>query len=370
MTSSDIAFDYVRDIKLRENLASDYDELLKCMKIEAWKASVVLGGSILEAVIVDALLVEKEKVKDEVTKLPFGVLIEKAHSHNLISDRVKSLSLATNDYRNLIHPGKRLRLGEDISQESAEVTFALLKLALHDIKGKQEQHGFTPDSLVNKVVSDGVIVRAFEYQLSRFSSEDLERLLLVLIPDKVEEIVEDEFFEAAKKPISNLAILSANTYSQADDSIRLSYKSWLISQLNERSRFDIDSKIIPLVNPEVVDILSEDENDFLYNYLISSLSETPRDQVQSNIIKSLVVLGNSENRVSEVIFEFIRQRHFNKLSFNSCLSLLIKTFQDSNYGFLDSVLDSMLENKSRSLNQIQLNALRISCGLDDPEIPF
>ena len=48
-------FTFIVDPGLRRGLESDFKELSACLKAEAWKAVHVLAGSIVEAVLIDAL---------------------------------------------------------------------------------------------------------------------------------------------------------------------------------------------------------------------------------------------------------------------------------------------------------------------------
>ena len=51
-----IEFEYISDDRLRASLVSDYGEFQTSLSSEAWKAALVLIGSIVEALLVDHLL--------------------------------------------------------------------------------------------------------------------------------------------------------------------------------------------------------------------------------------------------------------------------------------------------------------------------
>jgi hypothetical protein len=51
-----LEFEYICDDRLRASLMADYGEYQKAVSSEAWKAALVLSGSIVEALLVDHLL--------------------------------------------------------------------------------------------------------------------------------------------------------------------------------------------------------------------------------------------------------------------------------------------------------------------------
>ena len=49
-------FDFMTDEQLRANLESDYQEMQATLSAGAWKATLVMAGSIIESVLVDYLV--------------------------------------------------------------------------------------------------------------------------------------------------------------------------------------------------------------------------------------------------------------------------------------------------------------------------
>ncbi|MBK7871744.1 MAG: DUF4145 domain-containing protein [Saprospiraceae bacterium] len=92
----------VSNIEYREILLRDYSELRKCFENNLYKSTIVLSGSILEAVLIEYYVStgNSEKEANEVTKLKLFQLIDKAANDNLISERAKNLSSVVRDYRN------------------------------------------------------------------------------------------------------------------------------------------------------------------------------------------------------------------------------------------------------------------------------
>ena len=59
-----------------------------------------------------------------------GSLIERANAEKLIDDKHKNSSSDIKDYRNLIHPGREVRLKEKFDYNTASFSFSALKLIL------------------------------------------------------------------------------------------------------------------------------------------------------------------------------------------------------------------------------------------------
>ena len=62
--TSNLTFASVTEERLRQILDADYRELQVCISNQAWKAAIVLSGSIAEAVLTDYLLCESSLPSD------------------------------------------------------------------------------------------------------------------------------------------------------------------------------------------------------------------------------------------------------------------------------------------------------------------
>lgn len=70
------SLEFVEDRKLREILESDLTEMSACLEAAAYKATTVLAGSIVEAVLI-ALLVQGGEDEAKSCKLPLSQLVDK-----------------------------------------------------------------------------------------------------------------------------------------------------------------------------------------------------------------------------------------------------------------------------------------------------
>jgi len=84
-------FNFIIIPELRQCLESDYKELQACLKAEAWKAVHVLAGSIVEAVLIDALSgtgVDQSKLDS----MELASLIGLAKDEGILADEAADLS--------------------------------------------------------------------------------------------------------------------------------------------------------------------------------------------------------------------------------------------------------------------------------------
>src|SRR5947207_1342399 len=107
-------FDFINGSDLRESLEHDYTELQNAFNARAWKSVHVLSGSIIEAVLVDFLLAtpNSSRTTRDPLRMEFAELIDVCHAEGPLTDRTNHLCALIRSYRNLIHPGRAIRLGE------------------------------------------------------------------------------------------------------------------------------------------------------------------------------------------------------------------------------------------------------------------
>jgi len=177
-------FDFISDNRLRSILERDYKELNKCYESECYKSVLILSGSLIEALIVEFFLnkLPNGYTEKKILSLSLGDLIDLALSDNLIDDRIKSLSSVVKNYRNLIHPGRELRLLEQFDKETANVSISLVRIILKEIKTKYiEIYGYSAKDLIQKITNDSVSIGIFEELVKKLNYPEKLKLLNSLI---------------------------------------------------------------------------------------------------------------------------------------------------------------------------------------------
>src|SRR5690349_13104685 len=116
------------------------------MENRCWKTVHVLAGSIIEAVLVDYLIATRDPVKSsrhasqkDPMQMMLGELIVVCKDEGILSLRSAELSTVVKDYRNLIHPGRVVRLQETVDEQGAKVAEALVEMIVKDVESTKRQ---------------------------------------------------------------------------------------------------------------------------------------------------------------------------------------------------------------------------------------
>jgi|Deesub1362B_J571_1020462.scaffolds.fasta_scaffold01069_10 hypothetical protein len=146
----EFGFEFIRDEEIKNLLIRDWNEAQKAFENELYKATVVLCGTVLEALLIDALSCINEEAKfsyyqkylegknkrnkpPEIENWLLYQLIEIAKQQGVITSDVAKLSHIVRDYRNLIHlwaqKSEQLRVDSHI----ASAVVNLLTVAYNDI---------------------------------------------------------------------------------------------------------------------------------------------------------------------------------------------------------------------------------------------
>lgn len=178
-------FEFVQDDFLRSSLASDYRELILCFEQGAFKATQVLGGALVEALLLDFLLSEnKVLTKDEAQSLTLENLIDRAYKENLISGRSKEQAMLVKRYRNLIHQGRAMRQKEVADKNGAMTTVALVNMLVEEIaKTRKASYGLTAEQVLAKALRDKSNEAVLPHLVRQMKGVEVVRLLNQVLPD-------------------------------------------------------------------------------------------------------------------------------------------------------------------------------------------
>lgn len=179
-------FDYITAKEFRESLEADYAEMKKCFEVRAWKGSQVLAGSIVETLLLDYIVStgNSSRVSKDPLKMDLAEAISICRSESVLTDRTGDLCSVIRSYRNLIHPGRMVRLGEQPpNRESASIALALVDIITEEIsKARRATVGLTAEQILSKLVRDSSSITILKHLLNETHEQQRERLLLELIP--------------------------------------------------------------------------------------------------------------------------------------------------------------------------------------------
>lgn len=179
--------DYITDPRFRQGLADDLHELEQSMQAGCWKAVHVLAGSVIEAVLVDYLfgLTDDPVKQQKILKMDLAEAATECLSSKVLSKTTHDLCTVVRGYRNLIHPGRIVRLSEEVTKEGAVIATNLVHLVIKDIARKQTaEYGFTAQQLVTKLESDKTnYLVVLDTMLAKMHDKEKRRLLLEVLPE-------------------------------------------------------------------------------------------------------------------------------------------------------------------------------------------
>jgi hypothetical protein len=128
-TAAEDLFRFVTDSGVREQLQADLDELHNCMEYQQWKASIVLIGSLIEAVLyyhiegTDSVRIQIPGFDNR----PVGLndLLQWAKKYGVIDDHLFRLADSIRDYRNLIHPRVQRRTKLQVTENLVQIGYGV-----------------------------------------------------------------------------------------------------------------------------------------------------------------------------------------------------------------------------------------------------
>ena len=215
-------FDFVSGNDFRMSLEADYAELQASIKVQAWKAAHVLAGSIVEAILIDYLVAIKYsgKSEDAVMTMSLEGAIAACKQEKYLSSRAADLSAVVRGYRNLIHPGRVVRLGETVDEQGAKVAQALVEMIISEVTSrKRETFGYTAEQILTKLQQDTTVRPVLALLLRETQPRELERLLIGLLPQRYYEL-SSRPLETDWRILDNMRVGFAEGFAQADDALK------------------------------------------------------------------------------------------------------------------------------------------------------
>ena len=142
---------FISDPILEESIRKDISASNQALLNGEWKAATVLAGATVEALLLWALkqqnpddiktavsaLVASKKLRSDTKPTPDGwvlhQLIEVAEELNVIKNETANQARLAKDFRNLIHPGRSIRIGQKCNKGTAHSAIAAIEHVLWDL---------------------------------------------------------------------------------------------------------------------------------------------------------------------------------------------------------------------------------------------
>lgn len=134
-------FWFVTDTDLQKLLEKDWQEAQQVHNAGAWKSCVLLCGSILEGIIMNALSKDWPNARNEFSRRkrqsapPLNEwdlvdLVEVANRLKTFPKGTIHLSNAVREFRNLIHPGRQIREHIQVTEEQANIAINAVRMCM------------------------------------------------------------------------------------------------------------------------------------------------------------------------------------------------------------------------------------------------
>lgn len=271
-----LAFDFITDPELRQALKDDYRELTIAIEHELWKAAHVLSGSIIEAVLVDYLL-DVGKTQPDPRQMTLDALVDAAHAEGVLSEKAASLSVVVRHYRNLIHPGRILRLQDHVDREGASVAASLVRMIVREVAEKRTLiYGLTADQLLTKFEDDPLAPSIASHLLADVKEQELERLLCEAIPkrfvqDMTTRMLDDDDFAI----LDRLKALYREALQTAPEEVQTRTVMNFITVLREGAGYEVETLEEDLFQAKDLEYVDEEHRGIVIAHLLSRVDNEP-----------------------------------------------------------------------------------------------
>ena len=154
---------FISDTSIRQLVERDIRELETCCQNDLHKSTLLLAGSIIEAVLVDFYIAFPRPAvpSEKVLQSNLGTLVGWALEDSLVSAQTADLSTVIRNYRNLIHPGREFRLKEKVNRSTANVAKNLVEIVIEEIgENYAKRLGYTAEQAIHKVKVDPTSISA------------------------------------------------------------------------------------------------------------------------------------------------------------------------------------------------------------------
>jgi hypothetical protein len=144
--------DYISDIDLRDSIWGDISAVRRALTNQEWKAATILAGSTIEALLLWSLSTKSApEIQSAISSLMANNALDKKPDTNeeewslhqyihvcrkldLISDSTRAQALLAKDFRNLVHPGRSIRLKQTCDRGTAFSAVAGIENVIRDLK--------------------------------------------------------------------------------------------------------------------------------------------------------------------------------------------------------------------------------------------
>lgn len=337
-------FDFVTDIRFRDLLLRDYQELKVCLENKSSKAVLILSGSIIEASLVEYFLqnLPAGKTEADLLKMTLGPLIDLAEIEGLLTNTEKKLASVVQDYRNLIHPGRQIRKSEKYDFDTATISNSLVTITLNAISSKQQASTFfTAQEIIDKLKKDWSFRTIYSKVILKLKHTERNKLFDLLHFYEMEDKGKwDSFMSEGIIPqnevhnLYDIKPLVADLKPLLQPEIVLGKLNELVNEIQKGDRL----RAFTLFNflHEDIDKLPNDEQEMIAIYFLSAFSSVLEKCNELSSEKTYSTIGKYI-KTSEGIKAFNEFTAFSIVHFNKkSISYEMDVYEQAFYSLQDS----------------------------------
>ena len=152
----DTTLQFIEDVPFRRTLSVDIASAHRALANAEWKAATVLAGSVIEALCLWAIgrasadvavqtadrlqrtgLLGRRAIPRDVLQWHAPELIEVAFALEFLDSDAAQVARTTREYRNLIHPGREIRTGQQCTEGVAHVAIGAMQRVVECLHSRQ-----------------------------------------------------------------------------------------------------------------------------------------------------------------------------------------------------------------------------------------
>ena len=296
-------FDFISNEDFRASLENDYKELDSCLKAGAWKATHVLAGSIIEAVLIDYLVAGGHINHTAALKLDFGKALALCKDNKIISSKTNDLSSVIKEFRNLIHPGRSIRLNETLTNDSAQVAKSLVHIVLEEVAAqKRKNYGYTAEQIAAKIQRDSSSDAIIPYLLKETNPIEIERLLIKVLPQVYMSNFDEEYTPDYLRPSLIKCFWAA--FNLANEELKTKVIKKYVTILKEESERIVFSYEKAFLRAKDLKYLSEKDISLVKEHLLSRFKEDSNGE----LLNTLSGIGTflKSNEITDFVDPLVR----------------------------------------------------------------
>ncbi|MBL8208574.1 MAG: hypothetical protein JNM09_30365 [Blastocatellia bacterium] len=285
-----VSFDFITQKELRAALEDDYKEITACIAAGSWKAVHVLAGSVIEALLVDQLITSdyQKRTTHDPLKMALAELITACKKEKVISQKTAELCNVVKHYRNLIHPGRTLRLKEKVNEPGAKIAHALVEIVVKEISTvRRKIFGYTAEQIISKIERDISAVAILRHIIAGVGQVELERLLLEVLPKKYLDTAFLGHFQDNEPLLQALETCFRSIFTTVSDEVKATVAKRFVTIVKEEDGFNVRSYGDGLFRAADLRYLSDEDALIIKEHLLSRLKE----EITVTQIKMLNELG-------------------------------------------------------------------------------